>query len=735
MKRLILLVFISISTLVRADEGMWLPLFIERLNYVDMQKEGLKLTPEEIYSVNHSSLKDAIIQFGNGCTGEIVSSQGLVFTNHHCGYGSIQSHSTIDHDYLADGFWAMSMKEELPNEGLTARFLVRIEDVSKRVLTELNDNMTEDQRSEKVSEISKTIIDEATKGNGYQARVASFFEGNEFYLFVYEVFRDVRLVGAPPSSIGKFGADTDNWMWPRHTGDFSIFRVYTSADGKPADYSENNVPLKPKHHLPISLAGVEKGDFAMIMGYPGSTERYTTSWGVDQSININNPTIVNIRAKKLGIMREDMNANRDVNIKYASKYASIANYWKYFIGQTKGLKRLKVYEQKQKIESDFTNWVNASPERKTKYGEVLTGFANAYKTQNEYLTQRIYYSEAIARGAEIMTLANAFMGVEKELSLPEPNQEKLTRMKESLKKYIDRHFKNYNEPTDRKLLAAMFQMYYNNVPENQQPQLFRTMVAGNKMDFNKMANRIFDKSLFKTKANVEVLAANPDVKKLRKDPSFTLMKAFSDEYSKYQKNTEEAENMLQKSSRLFIAGLREMQPEKKFYPDANSTMRLTYGKVLDYYPADAVHYDFYTTMNGIMEKEDSTNWEFVVPDKLKELYESKDFGQYGKDGKMPVCFISTNDITGGNSGSPIMNANGELIGLAFDGNWEAMSGDIAFEPELQRTINVDVRYVLFIIDKYAGAKNLINELTLVKHDRLKTAAEAVSAPELIPSIN
>lgn len=735
MKRLILLVFISISTLVRADEGMWLPLFIERLNYVDMQKEGLKLTPEEIYSVNHSSLKDAIIQFGNGCTGEIVSSQGLVFTNHHCGYGSIQSHSTIDHDYLADGFWAMSMKEELPNEGLTARFLVRIEDVSKRVLTELNDNMTEDQRSEKVSEISKTIIDEATKGNGYQARVASFFEGNEFYLFVYEVFRDVRLVGAPPSSIGKFGADTDNWMWPRHTGDFSIFRVYTSPDGKPADYSENNVPLKPKHHLPISLAGVEKGDFAMIMGYPGSTERYTTSWGVDQSININNPTIVNIRAKKLGIMREDMNANRDVNIKYASKYASIANYWKYFIGQTKGLKRLKVYEQKQKIESDFTNWVNASPERKTKYGEVLTGFANAYKTQNEYLTQRIYYSEAIARGAEIMTLANAFMGVEKELSLPEPNQEKLTRMKESLKKYIDRHFKNYNEPTDRKLLAAMFQMYYNNVPENQQPQLFRTMVAGNKMDFNKMANRIFDKSLFKTKANVEALAANPDVKKLRKDPAFTLMKAFSDEYFKYQKNTEEAENMLQKSSRLFIAGLREMQPEKKFYPDANSTMRLTYGKVLDYYPADAVHYDFYTTMNGIMEKEDSTNWEFVVPDKLKELYESKDFGQYGKDGKMPVCFISTNDITGGNSGSPIMNANGELIGLAFDGNWEAMSGDIAFEPELQRTINVDVRYVLFIIDKYAGAKNLINELTLVKHDRLKTAAEAVSAPELIPSIN
>jgi hypothetical protein len=735
MRRLILLFFISISTLVRADEGMWLPLFIERLNYVDMQKEGLKLTPEEIYSVNHSSLKDAIIQFGNGCTGEIVSSQGLVFTNHHCGYGAIQSHSTIDHDYLADGFWAMSMKEELPNEGLTARFLVRIEDVTKRVLNELNDKMTEGERAAKVSEIAKTITDEATKGNGYQARVASFFEGNEYYLFVYEVFRDVRLVGAPPSSIGKYGADTDNWMWPRHTGDFSIFRVYTGPDGKPADYSENNIPLKPKHHLPISLAGVEKGDFAMIMGYPGSTERYTTSWGVDQSININNPTIVNIRAKKLGIMRADMDANRDVNIKYASKYASIANYWKYFIGQTKGLKRLKVYEEKQKIESDFANWVNSSPEHKAKYGEVLPGFANAYKTLNEYLTQRIYYSEAIARGAEIMTLANAFMGLEKELSQAEPNQERIARMKDGLKKYIERHFKNYNEPTDRKLLSAMLMMYYKNVPETQQPKDFKALVASNKSDFDKIANRIFDKSIFSNRAAVEAMAANPDAKKLRKDPAFSLMKAFYDQYWANQKNIEAAEDMLKKSNRLFIAGLREMQPNKVFYPDANSTMRLTYGKVLDYYPADAVHYDFYTTMDGIMEKEDSSSWEFVVPDKLKDLYKNKDFGEYGIDGKMPVCFISTNDITGGNSGSPIMNGKGELIGLAFDGNWEAMSGDIAFEPELQRTINVDVRYVLFIIDKYAGAKNLINELTLVRKDKMKTAAEVIQATELVPSMN
>ncbi|NTW25795.1 MAG: S46 family peptidase, partial [Lentimicrobium sp.] len=391
MKRILILFFLLAAGITRADEGMWLPLLIERLNYVDMQKEGLKLTAEEIYSVNHSSLKDAIIQFGNGCTGEMISSQGLVLTNHHCGYGAIQSHSTIDHDYLADGFWAMNMNEELPNEGLTARFLVRIEDVTKTVLSQLNDQMTESERSAKISEVSKSIQTDATKGTGYEARVAVFFNGNEFYLFVYEVFRDVRLVGAPPSSIGKYGADTDNWMWPRHTGDFSMFRVYTSADGKPADFSKDNVPMKPKHHLPVSLNGYEKGDFAMIMGYPGSTDRYLTSWGVKLAIETSNPTIVNIRAKKLAIMREDMDANREVSIKYASKYAGISNYWKYFIGQTRGLKRLKVLEDKQLIEVEFADWVKASPDRGQKYGNVLGDIASAYENIGKYTLQRWYF--------------------------------------------------------------------------------------------------------------------------------------------------------------------------------------------------------------------------------------------------------------------------------------------------------------------------------------------------------
>lgn len=730
MKKLIFLFFITLSSFVRADEGMWLPLLIERLNYVDMQKEGLKLTAEEIYSINHSSLKDAIIQFGGGCTGEIISDQGLVLTNHHCGYGAIQSHSTVDHDYLADGFWASNLKEELKNEGLTARFLVRIEDVTKRVLEQLNDQMSEADRTAKITQISKSITDEAEKGTGYSARVASFFKGNEFYLFVYEVFRDVRLVGTPPSSIGKFGADTDNWMWPRHTGDFSIFRVYTGPDGKPADYSENNIPLKPKHHLPVSLAGVEKGDFAMIMGYPGRTDRYMTSWGVDQAINISNPTIVSIRAKKLEIMRQDMDADRAVNIKYASKYASIANYWKYYIGQSRGLKRLKVYEEKQKTEADFAEFAKNN----AKYATVLSDLDNAYKTLNDYVIQRVYFGEAIAGGAEVMSLALSFRPMAEELSAKEPSQEKLGKMKETLKKGVEKHFKNYNLPTDIKLLEAMLRMYYNNVPENHQPAEFRALAAKNKKDFSKIGAVMFSKTMFTDRAKVDAFINNPDLKKLSKDPVYKLVLAFFTKFQENQKQVETATATLEKSNRLFMAGLREMQPDKKFYPDANSTMRLTYGKVLDYYPADAVHYNFYTTMKGIVEKEDSTNWEFVVPEKLKDLYEKKDFGRYGVNGEMPVCFLTTNDITGGNSGSPVINGKGELIGLAFDGNWEAMSGDIKYETELQRTINVDIRYVLFIIDKYAGAKNLINELTLVNgNNNLKAGTEQVSSPATIQS--
>jgi len=701
------------STNMRADEGMWIPMLVDRLNYVDMQEMGLNLTAEEIYSINNSSLKDAIVIFGGGCTGEIISSEGLLLTNHHCGYGVIQSHSTVEHDYLSDGFWAMSKEEELTNPGLSVRFLVRIEDVSEKVLAGLNDKMTEDERSEAINKIGDEIEAEATKDTHFNASVRSFFNGNEFYLFVYEVFRDVRLVGAPPSSIGKYGADTDNWMWPRHTGDFSMFRVYTAPDGSPAAYSEENVPMKPKHYLPVSAKGVKQGDFAMIMGYPGGTDRYLTSYGVKLAVDESNMTIVKIREEKLAIMREGMDADDAVRIQYASKYARTANYWKYFIGQTKGLKRLKVYDKKVELESRFNSWVNANPARKAKYGAALPDIEKGYDIQREYNLSRWYYREGVYRGAEILGMAGQFGSLRKQLS-EKADQEDIDKTVARLTNRVDGYFKDYNAVIDQNMLAAMMKMYYENVPVEQQPEMLIKLGEKNEGDFTDWAAMVFEKSIFSSEGKILAFLENPKAKAIAKDPAYIAIKAFSDNYKDINTKMSEANDYFSKGRRLFIAGLREMDGDKTFYPDANFTMRLTYGSVQDYYPADAVRYEYYTTLEGVMEKEDPDNWEFVVPEKLKELYEAKEFGIYGVGDMMPVCFLTNHDITGGNSGSPVINGDGHLIGLAFDGNWEAMSGDIAFEPALQRTINVDIRYVLFIIDKYAGAQNIIDELTIVK---------------------
>jgi len=702
-----------VSTNSRADEGMWIPLLVERLNYVDMQKMGLNLTPEEIYSVNNSSLKDAVVIFGGGCTGEIISSEGLLLTNHHCGYGVIQSHSTVEHDYLSDGFWAMSKDEELPNPGLSVRFLVRIEDVTSRVLKGLNDGMTEDERNEAINNIGDEIEGEATEDTHYNATVRSFFNGNEFYLFVYEIYRDVRLVGAPPSSIGKYGADTDNWMWPRHTGDFSLFRVYTAPDGSPAEYAEENIPMKPKYYLPVSAKGVKQGDFAMIMGYPGGTDRYLTSYGVKLAVDESNMTIVKIREEKLAIMREGMDADDAVRIQYASKYARTANYWKYFIGQTKGLKRLKVYDKKVQLEDRFTKWVNANPARKAKYGQALPDIEKGYDILKEYNLSRWYYREAIYRGPEILGMAGQFGTLRKQLE-EKADQADIDKTIERLENRLDGYFKNYNAAIDQNMLAAMMKMYYENVPAGQQPEMLRKLGGKNDGDFTDWAEMVFEKSIFSSKEKILEFLENPRAKTIAKDPAYEAIKAFSDNYNGIREKMAESDDYFSKGRRLFLAGLRKMDGDKVFYPDANFTMRLTYGTVQDYYPADAVRYEYYTTLEGVMEKEDPNNWEFVVPEKLKELYEAKDYGIYGDGDVMPVCFLTNHDITGGNSGSPVINGDGELIGIAFDGNWEAMSGDIAFEPALQRTINVDIRYVLFIIDKFAGAQNIIDELTIVK---------------------
>ncbi len=711
---IILTCFIAVFHLnVKADEGMWLPMFIEKLNYADMKKMGLNLTSEQIYSVNNSCLKDAIVQFGGGCTAELISSQGLLITNHHCGYGNIQSHSTVDHDYLTNGFWAKSKSEELPNEGLSVTFLVKMEEVTAKVLSVVDNKMSEKERNDKITENIKKLTDEATKGTSYKAIIRSFFDGNEYYMFIYEIYKDVRLVGAPPSSIGKYGADTDNWMWPRHTADFSMFRVYTGPDGKPAEYSKDNIPMVPKHYLPVSIAGINNGDYAMILGYPGTTDRFLTSYGISLALEKFNPSIVKIREKKLELMRLDMDASSEVRIKYASKYAGIANYWKYFIGQSKGLKRLNVFDKKKIIEDAFKVWVNADQERKEKYDSALIYISGAYDEITKYTLARVYYGEAILRGPEIITFARQADKLNDLLTAKEQDKAKIDEAIKGLKENAPKVFKDYNAPTDKKLYAALFEMFYKDVPTEQQPEMMTEIAKKYKNDFTKYAEFVFTKSIFCDEKKVNAFLKNPSVKVLKKDPAFIVMQAFNKKAKEISDKTTAASLQLSRGNRLFVAGLREMYPNTKFYPNANSTMRLTYGKVMDYNGADAIHFNYFTTLDGVMEKEDPNNWEFVVPAKLKELYKSKDYGKYADNGVMKTCFITNNDITGGNSGSPVLNGNGELIGLAFDGNWEAMSGNIAFEPDLQRCINVDIRYVLFIIDKYAGATNLIDEMTIV----------------------
>ncbi len=704
-----LMIFSIFGKVARADEGMWILMFLNK-NIEEMQKKGLKLTAEDIYSINHSSMKDAIIQFANGCTGEIVSSEGLILTNHHCGYGSIQSHSTVDHDYLTNGFWAMNRSEELPCPGITARFFVRMEDVTTKALSGVTALMSEKERGEKVQENIKTIKKEAQTDPNYEIVIKPFYDGNNYYMFINMVYTDVRLVGAPPSSIGKFGADTDNWMWPRHTCDFSMFRVYSSKDGKPADFSKDNIAFKPKHHLPVSIKGVKENDFVMIMGYPGTTDRYLTSYGIKNALQYKNPTIVSIRDKKLEIMREYMFADPAVRIQYASKYASTANYWKYFIGQTKQLTNNKVGDKKKALEDQFATWVSGSKDRMAKYGNVLSDFSEAYATLGTYEVWKNYFSEAIARGPEIFSMAWRFNTLNSLLKSKKETSEITKRIAESLELY----FKNYNKNVDQKMMASVLEMYSKNVADSLQPQEFKDLVKISNNDFAKMTESIFGKSIFSDRAKIEAYLKSPTQGGLEADPAFALTSSFYNQYFDKLEQIKGVNEKLAKANRLFIAGLKEMFPDKNFAANANSTLRLTYGKVLPYSPADGIDYRYYTTLDGVMQKEDPNNWEFVVPAKLKTLWMNKDFGEYGKNGELKTCFLSNTDITGGNSGSPVINGKGQLVGLAFDGNWEAMSGDISFEPKLQRTISVDIRYVMFIIDKYAGASHLIKEMTVVK---------------------
>lgn len=703
---------VAIGLQVRADEGMWLLPYLQKLNIKEMKAKGLKLSADQIYNVNGNSLKDAIVIFGGGCTGEIVSANGLVFTNHHCGYGSIQRLSSVEHDYLENGFWAMNYSEELPCPGMSVTFIRSIEDVSDQILPKLNDSMSEEQRQQCVDSLSKAITKAALPENSTkEAFIESFFGGNQYLMFVVERYKDVRLVGTPPSSIGKFGGDTDNWMWPRHTGDFSIFRVYSDKEGKPAAYSKDNVPYSTPTHLKISLKGVKPGDYTMIMGFPGSTERYMTSYEIDQVLNISNPNRIFIRGERQKLMMEDMVASEKVRLQYANKYAGSSNYWKNSIGESRGLRKLGVKGQKEALEARFCAWVNEDPARQQKYGNALDLIKESIHELNPILNYRQYISEALLRGTEIISFAK-MADVLLVDSLPNGLD---TAAVAKYLKGVSNIYKDYNTPTDRKIAKRMIRIVYDSLSKEERPDIFNvidSLYAGN---VERYVDDLFDNSLFASQERFETFLKNPSADQLKNDPAYLLSKSVSRAYSRDDKRVRELNIQYARGHRLYVAGLMEMMPDHKFYPDANFTIRLTYGQVLPYRPADGVIYDYYTTLEGVIAKEDPSNpLEFTVPDKLKELFKNKDYGQYAEDGTVRVGFLSNNDITGGNSGSPVLNGKGELIGLAFDGNWEAMSGDVAFEPELQRTISVDIRYVLFVIEKYAGATRLIDELTLVK---------------------
>jgi len=709
----LVVLIISFGFKVRADEGMWLLPLIEKLNMGKMTELGLKLSAEDIYSLNKASVKDAIVIFGGGCTGEIVSSQGLILTNHHCGYGAIQSHSSVEHDYLSDGFWAMSKEEELPNPNLGVTFLVRIEDVSAQILANVKPGMSESERSASINEARAAIEKKAQEGNSYRVQVGSFYGGNYFYLLVYERYNDVRLVGTPPQSIGKFGSDTDNWEWPRHTGDFSVFRVYSGPDGKPAAYSKANVPLKPKHYLPVSIKERNVGDFAMILGYPGRTNRYMTSYEISEQLQIVHPDRIKIRGIKQDIWMEDMKADQKVNIQYSSKYFGSSNYWKYSIGQKAGLERLNVKAKKEEIENQYNKWVVADPDRKAKYGEALSMIKTAVEGRAEYYNAVQYLNECI-QGCEIFGMNQAATMLI--TALRSGDSQKISDATSRIKTNISSFYKDYNGPTDKKSTKAMLKLYRADIPAKFHPDFYVNVVDKKyKGDIDKFVDDMFAKTVFSSEAKLLAFLDKPVLKTIENDLVYLTSASVYKSAGEISKGSSQFDAGLVTGKRLWVAALMEMAPEKTQYPDANSTIRLSYGTVQNYDPKDGVTYKYYTTLQGVADKYKPGDYEFDLPKRLLDLNQKKEFGRYGSSkGYMPVCFLTTNDITGGNSGSPVLNGNGELIGLAFDGNWESMSGDIAYEPELQRTIVVDIRYVLWTMDIYAGAKHLVDEMTIIQ---------------------
>ena len=714
MKKIFLILFIGLFSFInlQADEGMWIPSLLEKFNEKEMISMGMRITAKDIYNVNNASLKDAIVSIG-GCTAEIISDQGLLITNHHCGYRRIQSHSSMEHDYLTDGFWAMNKSEELPNKGMIARLLIRIDDVTKLVLEGVEDSMTEKERDELIKKNIKKITDKAEAESEYDASIRAFYSENQYFMFLTETFKDVRLVGAPPSNIGKFGGDTDNWMWPRHTGDFSIFRIYADKNNKPAAYSEDNVPYNPKYHIPISLKGADEGDFTFVFGYPGRTQEYIPSYGVDLTTNVVNPVIIDLRTERLNIFKKYINQDRKVRLQYAAKTASVANAWKKWIGANKGIRRMNAIGNKQEFEKKFTKWAKSTPALKAKYGSLISDFEKVYTKLTPYKKAATYVREA-GNGVELIKFAGRFKKLI-ELEDEEKFESELKKKQEDAQKF----FKDYYQPIDQEVFVKLLSLYQQKSEPEFLPDFFKTLQSKYKGDFDKFADRVFKKSIFASETKLtEFLnrASFGKLKKLENDPAYELaadLNQLSEE--KISPANKKLTAELDKLQRLYMKAQMEMQPDKRFYPDANSTLRVTYGKIKRFYPRDAVVYKYFTTMEGIIEKEDPNIYDYVVEDKLKELYRNKDYGKYAdKDGSMHVCFIAANHTSGGNSGSPILNADGHLLGLNFDRNWEGTMSDLNYDPDYCRNISVDIRYVLFIVDKFAGARHLVDEMTIVK---------------------
>ena len=700
-----------------AHEGMWIPLFLGEINEAQMKEMGMNITAEDIYSINHSSLKDAIAIFGRGCTSEVISEDGLLLTNHHCGYRSIQQHSSIEHDYLTNGFWAMSREEELPNPGLTATFLVEMREVTEEVLKGVEEGMDEKKRAELVKKNLEKLKAENTMDNGVDVKIKPFFAGNRYFMFLYEVFKDVRLVGAPPSNIGKFGGDTDNWMWPRHTGDFSIFRIYANKDNKPAAYSKDNVPYKPKKHLTISLQGVEKGDFTFVYGYPGRTQEYLISDAVELITEKENPIKINLRTKRLNVMKAAQNADPKVRIQYAGKVASLANGWKKWQGENRGVKRMDAINKKRLKEEAMMKWMDENSEMKEKYGNIIPDYRNFYQQYTPLRLQYQYYREA-GMGIELVSFASKFQKLITELSEEEPNQNKIAELSEKLKNTIDAFFKDYYQPIDEDIAGQMIEEYVNGVNAINLPDYFQVIQKKSKGNYQKFVDYLFDKSVFTDEESLKELIEEPNKKTLKqiaKDPAYQFALSLSNKYKELKEASAALTSSLSVLDRKYMQMQMDFEPQKTFYPDANFTLRLSYGKVDGYFPRDGVCYKHFTTLDGIMEKENPDIYDYVVEDKLKQLYQEKDFGPYAsKNGDLNVCFTASNHTTGGNSGSPVFNADGYLIGINFDRNWEGTMSDIVYDPDQCRNITLDIRYCLFIIDKFAGAGHLVDEMTIIE---------------------